>query len=211
MIYDRFASYYDRLFAPFEKKFLGRWRAEAFDELPAEAALLEIGAGTGANFEFYPPCRRAVASEISLSMLHAANAKRGLQQLVQADAQELPFADDSFDAAAGTLVFCSIPRPDAAFAELRRVVRPGGRIVLLEHVRPDNLLGYLFDLLSVFTVALIEDHFNRRTAHLAAAAGLKIIEVRSRAAGAVNLIVCENHKKAQIRKAARVDGFAVSR
>jgi ubiquinone/menaquinone biosynthesis C-methylase UbiE len=194
MIYDRFARYYDAVFSPMESRFLGRWRAEAFAELPAGSALLEIGAGTGANFRFYPPNESAVASEISLPMLKASRSKLNGQRLVQADAQVLPFRDNSFDAAAGTLVFCSIPELDLAFAELRRVVRPGGRVVLLEHVRPDGWLGGLFDLLNFATVALIEDHFNRRTAELAAASGFRLIEVRSRAAGAVNLLICENLK-----------------
>jgi ubiquinone/menaquinone biosynthesis C-methylase UbiE len=127
-------------------------------------------------------------------MLKASRSKLNGQRLVQADARVLPFRDNSFDAAAGTLVFCSIPELDLAFAELRRVVRPGGRVVLLEHVRPDGWLGGLFDLLNFATVAIIEDHFNRRTAELAAASGLRLIEVRSRAAGAVNLLICENLK-----------------
>src|SRR4051812_44706722 len=119
MIYDKFARFYDRGFAPLEKRFLGRWRAETLAELPADSTLLEVGAGTGANFQFYPPHRYAVASEISSEMLHAARGKIAGQQLVQADAQQLPFSDDSFDAAVGALVFCSIPNPLAAFRELR--------------------------------------------------------------------------------------------
>ncbi|HMS07930.1 MAG TPA: hypothetical protein PKE66_00420, partial [Pyrinomonadaceae bacterium] len=88
--------------------------------------------------------------------------------------------------------FCSIPRPENAFAELRRVVRPGGRVVLLEHVRPPGLLGMVFDLLNFATVALIDDHFNRRTADVAVASGLRLVENRRKLAGIVNLIVLEN-------------------
>jgi len=194
MIYDKFAGFYDRAFAPMEKRFLARWRAEALAELPRDAYLLEIGAGTGANLAYYPPHKLAVASEISLQMLLAAKSRAGRQQLVQADAQDLPFGDNAFDAAFGTLVFCSIPRPETAFGELRRVVRPSGRIVLLEHVRPAGPLGRVFDLVSIATVALIEDHFNRRTAELASAAGLNVAEVRRKAGGVVNLIICENQK-----------------
>ena len=195
MIYDRFAKGYDRALAPFEKRFLSRWRAETLSLLPENARLLEIGAGTGANFPFYPDAKkRVVASEISLRMLEIARRKTVAVELVQADAQNLPFAANSFDAAFATLVFCSIPNPPNAFVELRRVVAPGGRIVLLEHVRPPGLLGYLFDFLNIFTVRLIEDHFNRPTAKLAADAGLKILEVKRKAFGIINLIVCENDK-----------------
>lgn len=191
MIYDRFAAGYDRAFAPFERRFLSAWRRETLALLPENASILEVGAGTGLNFGFYPTCKHAVASELSLQMLLRAKEKAGPIEPVQADAQELPFDNDSFDAAFATLVFCSIPDPLKAFAELIRLVRPGGRIVLLEHVRPEGILGPVFDVVSLISVALIEDHFNRRTAKLAAEAGLKVLETRRKAAGIVNLIVCE--------------------
>ena len=195
MIYDRFAAGYDKAIAPFEKRFLSRWRSETLSFLPENARLLEIGAGTGANFEFYPRTKHAVASEISVKMLELAAQKTNEIRLVQSDAQNLPFAANSFDAAFATLVFCSIPSPENAFAELKRVVKPDGKIVLLEHVRPKGFLGYAFDFLNIFTVALIEDHFNRQTAKLAENAGLKILEVKPKALGIVNLIVCENDKR----------------
>ena len=194
MIYDRLAKYYDRAFAPFEGRYLARLRAETLAFLPDNAAILEIGAGTGANFRFYPPARQAVASEISAGMLAFAKDKAVGIQLVRTDAQFLPFAANLFDAAFATLVFCSIPSPEAAFAELKRVVMPGGKIILLEHVRPKGLLGYAFDLLNIFTVALIDDHFNRNTARLAENAGLKVLEVREKAFGIINLIICETAK-----------------
>lgn len=196
MIYDKFAKDYDRALAPFEKRFLAGWRAETLAFLPREARILEIGAGTGLNFRFYPKSNRsATASEISHKMLELAREKTDVIELVQADAETLPFAANSFDAAFATLVFCSLPNPFKAFAELQRVVRTGGRIVLLEHVRPKGILGYGFDFLNIFTTALIEDCFNRETAKLAAQSGLKILEVKEKAFGAVNLIVCEVSKE----------------
>ncbi len=197
MIYDKFAKDYDRAFAPFEKRFLAKWRQETLSFLPENSNILEIGAGTGANFKFYPICGHAVASEISLKMLEFARRKTDSIKLVQADAETLPFAESSFDAAFATLVFCSIPKPENAFAELRRIVKPGGRIVLLEHVRPPGLLGRAFDLLNVLTRALIDDNFNRQTATLAENSGLQVLQVKPKAFGIVNLIVCENNKKAK--------------
>lgn len=192
MLYDKFAKGYDKALAPFEKRFLSRWREETLSFLPENARILEIGAGTGANFPFYPPSPCAIASEISIKMLELARSKAERIALVQADAETLPFAANSFDAAFATLVFCSLPKPEKAFAELKRVVRKGGKIVLLEHVRPGNLLGFAFDFLNIFTIRLIEDHFNRETAKLAGDSGLKILEIRKKAFGIVNLIVCEN-------------------
>lgn len=133
------------------------------------------------------------SSEISLKMLEFAKEKINSREikLVQADAEKLPFADDSFDAAFATLVFCSIPNPQNAFQELQRVVKKGGKVILLEHVRPKGLFGFVFDVLNIFTAALIEDHFNRRTVEIAEKSGLKIIDVKQKAFGIVNLIVCE--------------------
>ena len=190
-VYDRFARHYDRFFAPLERLGLDRMRREAASLLPDDASILEVGCGAGANFEYYPKCRRAISSEISIEMLQVAKGKRRENHLIQADAESLPFGESEFDAAFATLVFCSIPEPERAFAELRRVIRPGGRVVLLEHVRPDGVLGPLFDLLDKGTVAVADDHFNRRTAQIAEDSGLELIEVRKKLAGIVNLIVCE--------------------
>lgn len=195
MIYDKFAKDYDRAFAPLEKRFLSRWREETLSYLPENARILEIGAGTGLNFRFYPPCRTAAASEISFKMLEFAREKNEFIHLVQADAESLPFAESSFDAAFATLVFCSIPNPENAFKELRRIVKPNGKIVLLEHIRPKGLPGYFFDFMNIFTVALFEDHFNRQTAQIAEKSGLKILEVKEKAFGIVNLIVCKVEKE----------------
>lgn len=191
-VYDRLARFYDCAFAPFEERFLSRWRAETLALLPSDGTILEIGAGTGANFRFYPEGGHAFSTELSIKMLEVAAGKAKRNKLIQSDAESLPFGENVFDAAFATLVFCSIPDPAKAFAELRRVVKPGGRIILLEHVRPKRVLGRIFDLLNVLTVLLIDDHFNRRTAELAAKSGLQIEEVREKARGAVNLIVCEN-------------------
>ena len=195
MIYDKFAAGYDKAFAPFEKRFLAKWRRETLSHLPENSRVLEIGAGTGANFEFYPKSKcAAVASEISIKMIEFARQKNNEIYLVQADAENLPFPVNHFDAAFATLVFCSIPKPENAFAELKRVVKPGGKIILLEHIRPNGLLGYGFDFLNVFTTALIEDCFNRDTAKIAEDSGLKIAKLVKKAAGIINLIVCENIK-----------------
>ena len=190
-VYDKFAANYDRAFAPLERLGLRRWRQEAIELLPKNASILELGCGAGANFEFYPQCKLAVSSEISIRMLEIAVTKRRENHLIQADAQSLPFGEDEFDAAFATLVFCSIPDPILAFAEIKRVLKPGGRVILLEHVRPSGILGPLFDAINIVSLTIADDHFNRETSKLAADAGLKIIEVRKKLASIVNLIVAE--------------------
>lgn len=189
--YDRFAPHYDRLMRPLERRLVGRLRAEMLARLPEGARLLELGAGTGANFAHYPRCSSVAATEPSRGMLARALARPARPagaRLFQAEAERLPFADAAFDAAFATLVFCSVASPAAAFAELRRVVRPGGRIALLEHVRPPGALGLVFDALNLLTVPLLEDHFNRRTADDARRAGLRLTRVESHLGGALQTI-----------------------
>jgi len=189
--YDEVAQYYEGVMSPLQRWGLVRLRQETIRQLPA-GKILEIGAGTGLNFVHYPPDAHGVATEFSREMLRIAStkAKPASVQLLQNRAEDLPFKNHSFDAAFATLVFCSVEHPALAFAELRRVVRPGGTIVLLEHVRPRGILGPLFDLLNVFTVRLFADHMNRRTAAMVAEAGLEVIDVKSRLLGIINLIKC---------------------
>ena len=193
VVYDRLAAGYDEAMRPLEKWFLARLRARTLAALPEGARILEVGAGTGLNFPYYPRALAlGVASELSCAMIRIASGKRRPRgvHLVQTSAEMLPFADASFDAALATLVFCSVVSPRHAFTELGRVVRPGGTIALLEHVRPDGLLGLLFDAFSILTVALFDDHFNRRTADEARRAGLQTVRVEHRFFGIIQLIEC---------------------
>jgi ubiquinone/menaquinone biosynthesis C-methylase UbiE len=190
--YDEIAPHYDRGMAPLDRWFLGKLRAATLRQLPENARVLELGAGTGLNFPFYSPTAAGVATEPNWSMLEIAKSKDRPAniQLVQNCAEQLPFADNYFDAAFATLVFCSVARPEQAFAELRRVVKPGGAVLLLEHVRPGGLLGPLFDLLNMFTFRLCADRFNRRTAKEAEANGLELVKVDRHFLGIINLISC---------------------
>ncbi len=190
--YDDIAPHYDKAMRPLDRWFLARLRATTFRYLPEDARILEIGAGTGRNFVYYPTNTLSIASEPSREMLKIASEKKRPDniRLIQSCAEQLPFADDCFDAAFATLVFCSLARPEEAFAELRRVVKSGGTVILLEHVRPNGLLGPVFDLLNLVTVPLFDDHFNRRTAEEAQANGLQLVKVERSLLGIINLISC---------------------
>jgi phosphatidylethanolamine/phosphatidyl-N-methylethanolamine N-methyltransferase len=190
--YDDIAPHYDNMMRPLDRWFLARLRETTFRYLPQDARILEIGAGTGRNFVYYPTNALSIASEPSREMLKIASQKQrpANAQLVQSCAEQLPFTDGSFDAAFATLVFCSLARPGKAFTELRRVVKAGGTVILLEHVRPNGLLGPIFDLLNLITVPLFDDHFNRRTAEEAQVNGLQLVKVERSLLGIINLISC---------------------
>lgn len=190
--YDKFAHQYDATMRPLERWFLERLRIKTFNLLPRNARILELGAGTGRNFVFYPAETSGVASEPSREMIAIAkNRERPpAVSLVQSQAEDLPFKNATFDAAFATLVFCSVTSPAKAFAELRRVVKSGGTVLLLEHVRPRGLLGPVFDFLNLITFPLYGDHLNRRTADEARAAGLQLLSVEQSMAGIFNLIAC---------------------
>ncbi len=188
--YDDIAPHYDKVMRRFDRWFLAPLRSATIARLPTEGRILEIGAGTGANFHLYPPAVSTVATEPSAGMLREATRKTRAPtvHLLQGCAEQLPFSENHFDAAFATLVFCSLAEPEQAFSELCRVVKPGGLIVLLEHVRPDGLLGPVFDLLNLFTEPLFDDHFNRRTARAAEAAGLRNVTVDEKCLGIINII-----------------------
>ncbi len=109
----------------------------------AHGRTLEIGAGTGANVRFSP----AAASPLVLTdpdphklnrLRHRVDRIRPDAQIVSAQAQSLPFPDAAFDTVVATLVLCSVPNQAEALAEVRRVLRPGGLFLFVEHVRSDD-------------------------------------------------------------------------
>ncbi len=133
-----FSALYDRGLKATEEAGLRRMRGEALAE--AKGRTIELGAGTGANLGLYP----AAVSELVLvepdpHMLKQLRVKLADSEqdaaLVQAPAERLPFEDSSFDTAVFTLVLCTVPDPAAALAEVSRVLRPGGRMLFIEHVR----------------------------------------------------------------------------
>ena len=132
-----FARFYDRLTAPMEKHGLADQRRQLLGSVTGD--VLEVGAGTGRNLEQYPDTVTSLTlTEPSPPMVdklreHVAAAASDAT-VVTAPAEQLPFDDASFDAVVTTLVLCSVEDLDAAIAELRRVLRPDGRLVVIEHV-----------------------------------------------------------------------------
>ena len=177
-----FAALYDICTAPSEAMGLRRMRRRLLSA--AHGRVLEVGAGTGANLPLYPPQAHVVATEYDDSMARQArkrlNKAPAPVQLLLADAQALPFADASFDTVVGTLVFCTIAEPLLALGEVRRVLRPGGRLLLLEHVRWENAFGRLQDGLTPLWKRFAHGcHLDRRTLETVRMAGFEVEGVRA--------------------------------
>ena len=101
------------------------------------------------------------------------------KRLVVTDAEHLAFKNGAFDRVIATFVFCSVSDPVRALTEVRRVLRHGGEVVLLEHVRPGGPLGRLFDCLDPIASRIMGPHINRRTLDNIRKAGLVVVEERN--------------------------------
>jgi ubiquinone/menaquinone biosynthesis C-methylase UbiE len=190
--YDRIAAVYDWMEWFVERSSFQKWRRQLWSQVPA-GQVLEVGVGTGKNMPFYPPGARVTAIDLSPRMLERARQRArdlGLKvELRLMDVQHLDFADHTFDAAVATFVFCSVPDPVRGLRELGRVVRPGGDIWLLEHLRIDcPLIGTLMDLLNPLVVRIVGANINRRTVENVRRAGLEIVEVENLRGELVKLI-----------------------
>ena len=174
--YNRISSIYEVM----DKMIKEEWRLNLLSKVTGN--VLEVGIGTGANLSFYPIKTQSLTGlDFSNGMLKHAKEKVTLGdfpfpiELVEADIQALPFPDNSFDTVVSTCVFCSVPNPLVGFRELRRVCKPTGRILMLEHMRSENKrIGVVMDILNPLTVRLWGSNINRETNKSIECSGLKI-------------------------------------
>jgi ubiquinone/menaquinone biosynthesis C-methylase UbiE len=136
-----FTSLYDRMLKGTEDSGLREMRRRSLAAASGRTA--DLGAGTGANVGLFPPAvSELVLVEPGPHMLKKLREKvgeeEGVAEVVAASAQDLPFPSDSFDTVVFTLVLCTVPDPAAALAEAARVLRPGGRLLFVEHVRSES-------------------------------------------------------------------------
>lgn len=134
---------YDASMWFFEALGIGRLRRRLIRR--ARGRVLEVGCGTGRNLPLYPPSLTVVGSDIDFALLLAARRRQPTAVLVVATAEALPFRETSFDTILSCLVFCSVPDPLRGLGEIRRVLRPEGRLQMLEHVRLSGLGGRFQD------------------------------------------------------------------
>jgi ubiquinone/menaquinone biosynthesis C-methylase UbiE len=190
---DYSATTYDRFMAPLEWLGLQEWRRQLLRQV--QPPILEIGVGTGASLHWYPETVQVVAIDREAGMAASARDRTlGVDRTTaigQMDVHSLAFSDQAFACVVTSLVFCSVADPLLGLREVRRVLRPGGQLVMLEHVRPANpLLGGLADVLDAPWHAFSQDcHLNRRTADNVRAAGFSLEWVQNKLFGVINLIV----------------------
>ena len=164
--------------------------------------ILEVGVGTGKNFPYYLVDVEITAIDFSEKMLKHARNKMSKQRvkvrLEQMDIQNLGFEDNTFDTVVATFVFCSVPDPVRGLMEVERVCKPGGKVVLLEHVLSANrIIGGLMNLASPLVVRLIGANINRQTVANVTKSNLEVEQVNDLGAGVFKLI--EARKGSQVK------------
>ena len=189
--YDRVARFYDALMA-FVEWFVSRDRRVLLRRAGTE--ILEVGVGTGSSFRDYPKGKRIVAVDISREMLSRAKAKTsnyaGNVSLRHEDVQRLSFDDEAFDTVFASCVFCSVADPVQGLRELHRVLRRGGRLLMVEHVRSKSrLLGNLMDHLNPFVSRYAVDNINRDTVDNLRKAGFNVEQDKNLVCDVVKAIV----------------------
>ncbi len=186
--WDRKSDTYDREIGFFDRHLFKDSRSWVCGQ--AVGDVLEVAVGTGLNLPHYPVAVRLTGVDYSPAMLaHARTRADELGRHVdlrEGDAQALEFADASFDTVVCTFGLCAIPDEVRAVTEMRRVLRPGGRVLLADHVAASaRPLRALQRLLEFVTVRQASEHFLRRPHDTVVAAGFEIERAQRFAAGVV--------------------------
>ncbi len=187
--WDRKSGTYDREMLAWDRKLFGDSREWACGQASGE--VLEVAVGTGLNLPYYPADATVTGIDLSEGMLALAKERAGAGvTLRQADAHALPFGDASFDAVVCTFGLCAIPDADVAIGEMVRVLRPGGRLILVDHVASTSRLVRVAQwLLERLTVPLAGEHFLRRPLPTVVARGLEVERCERFKAGLVERFV----------------------
>lgn len=172
--WDKASQNFD-IFAWADDQRLGPHKRRLFAKV--RGAILMVAAGTGNDFQFFPPGQMITAIDISPKMLERAKEKaaryHGTIELRQMDVTQLQFPDDTFDTVVTVCTFCSVPKPVAGLRELYRVLKPGGQVLMFEHVRSRiGPVGVFLDL--TFFSRRVGPDLNRDTVGNVQKAGFRI-------------------------------------
>lgn len=198
--YDRNARFYDLMESGVELKF-SSWREEFWQRVHGPR-VLEVGVGTGKNLPYYPADVEVTAIDLSPKMLERAKIKAEREgitaNLIEADVQTLPFPDNSFDTAVATFLFCSVPDPILGLKELRRVLAPGGQLILLEHMLSHKpIFEPLMHLFNPVAVRMTGANIDRETVENIRRAGFSDLRVEDLWLDIVKLIEAQASRPPQ--------------
>jgi ubiquinone/menaquinone biosynthesis C-methylase UbiE len=189
--WEKSAPGYDKQIAFLEKIWFGGGRE--WLGARAQGRVLEVAIGTGLNLAHYPSDVTITGIELSPAMLAIAK-QRAVDlgrdvDLHTGDAQALPFPDEAFETVVCALSLCTIPDPAAAIGQMKRVLVPGGRLLLLDHIAstwpPVRAVQWLLERL---TIRAAGEHFTRRQLPLVEAAGFELVEVERLKAGSIERV-----------------------
>ncbi|HEU5159401.1 MAG TPA: ester cyclase [Streptosporangiaceae bacterium] len=200
-IFDKQAPKYDKSMFRFERRLFAGNREWVCERAGGE--ILDLAAGTARNLPFYPADARVTGIELSPKM--AELGRRRAEELGReidlrvGDAEALPFPDERFDTVVCTYGLCTIPDDAAAVREAKRVLRPGGRLVLAEHVRsPNPIVRAIQRILQPLAHPLAGDNLLREPLDHLTAEGFEIDEVRRLKAGLVELVAARKPESEQV-------------
>lgn len=193
-----FAAFYDKAMKSLEEKKFGAIRRGLLEK--ASGRVLEIGSGTGVNFPFYRNAVNVDAVEPDGHMLKRSQNRLALAKVPivihQQSAERLDFPDDTFDSVTATLVLCTIPNHRKALEEIKRVSKPGARLLFFEHIKmPQRSLAKMQDFLNpVWKTVCAGCHLNRETLLDIKDAGIRIDRVDTFYRGLFVAAECTNSK-----------------
>lgn len=178
--YNRIARYFDSLERPMGTSGFAKWRKKLIEQ--ATGKTLEVGVGTGKNIPHYPENIDLTVIDFSKNMLEKAKIKCSDSSpninFLEMDVQNMVFKDNTFDTVITSCVFCSVPDPVKGLKEIKRVLKPEGQLLMLEHVRSnDRVLGRLMDWFNFIPLYIMGANINRKTFENLKAAGFDKIKV----------------------------------
>ncbi len=194
--YNRFSKFYDGFESSMEKRKFGSWRSMVFKLIPEGSSVLEVGIGTGKNLPYYGEDVNVIGIDFSRGMLEKATEKAKAYpekevSLLQMDVTDLGFPDDYFEFVVSTFVFCTVPNPLAGLQEVKRVLKPGGKAIFLEHMRSSSTFNNLFlYAMSGMTIPLIGTSMVRKTKQNIQQSGFHVVEENNLFSDIVKLLIC---------------------
>lgn len=191
--YSRISRFYDFYEYPIERFLFKKLRTEVISF--AKKKTLEVGVGTGKNLPYYKLEIDLTAIDFSYGMLGIAQHKYGKTKLkkltfMEMDVQNLSFKDNTFDTIISTFVFCTVPDPISGLKELRRVLKPSGKAIFLEHMKSNSkFINIHLFLMNIFSQRILGTSMLRKTQGNIESAGFTIESVNNKAFDVVRIII----------------------